>query len=259
MEETAGKIIYGKWLPPDLSSHGYAVDRLIFLLHILMFLLFVGWGIFFVYCMVKFRKSVHPKAQYEPIHGSLSKVVEIGVIVAELVLLFVLSLPAWAAYRIVPKDLKDPVKIRVVAQQFAWNIQYPGPDGKFGKSRADLVSDSNPIGLDPDDPDGKDDVTTINQLHIPKGKPIVVYIRSKDVIHSFFIPVLRVKQDAVPGMEVAIWFDAKQTGKYEIACAQLCGQGHYKMKGEVQIHEPDDFTKWLGSANATEEFEEKEN
>ncbi len=253
----AEPIKYGRWLPPDFSEHGHGIDNLIFLLHIVMLLLFVGWGIFYVYCLIKFRRSVHPKAEYKLIKGSASKVVEVAVIVVELCLLFGLSVPIWAEYRTVSKDIKDPVHVRVVAQQFAWNIHYPGADGKFGKTDPSKVSDANPMGRDMDDPDGKDDIEQLNNLYIPVDRDIVLDIQSKDVIHSFFVPILRIKQDAIPGMRIPIHFKAKKTGKIEIACAQLCGNSHFRMRGEVIIQTAEEFDKWASSANVVEEFDEE--
>ena len=106
------------------------------------------------------------------------------------------------------------------------------------------MSGDNPLGLDADDPDGKDDITTVNQLHFPVGKDVIVQISSKDVIHSFNIPVLRVKQDAVPGARIPIWFKATQPGHFELACAQLCGLGHYRMRADVLIDTPEEYAKW---------------
>ena len=106
------------------------------------------------------------------------------------------------------------------------------------------MSSDNPLGMDPDDPDGKDDITSVNQFHVPVGKDVIVQISSKDVIHSFNIPVLRVKQDAIPGGRIPIWFKATQAGHFELACAQLCGLGHYRMRADVLIDTPEEFAKW---------------
>jgi cytochrome c oxidase subunit 2 len=107
------------------------------------------------------------------------------------------------------------------------------------------MNPGNPLGLDQDDPNAKDDITTINALHVPVNKPIVVELTSKDVIHSFGIPVMRVKQDAIPGQKIPVWFEAKKTGNFEIACAQLCGLGHYRMRGYFFSEDPDKFEGWL--------------
>jgi cytochrome c oxidase subunit 2 len=148
--------------------------------------------------------------------------------------------------------------VRVVGEQFAWNIHYPGPDGKFGKTDIKLIDlQTNPLGLDRSDPDAKDDITTVNQLHLPVGKPAIVHLSSKDVIHSFNLTEFRVKQDAIPGVTIPLWFVPtittndmrKKLGQddfvYEIACAQLCGLGHYSMRGYVTIDTPESFQTWL--------------
>lgn len=140
----------------------------------------------------------------------------------------------------------NAVVIEVTAQQFAWTYRYPGPDGKFGRTDPRLIDDSagNPLGLDDRDPAARDDIVTTTFV-IPENRPVLAKIHSKDVIHSFFVPVLRLKQDAVPGMEVRIHFTANQTGKYEIACAELCGQLHYNMRSMMEVLSPSDFDNWL--------------
>lgn len=255
--------VYGLWLPPDASAQGARIDLLINLLHVFMVLLFVGWGIFMIYCLVRFRARAGHTAQYAPIHASLSKYLEVGVVLFEVFLLVVLSIPAWARLRVNLPDEKDAVVIRVVAQQFAWNIHYAGADGIFGRTDAKLMDESqNPLGIDPDDPHGKDDIKEINNLYIPEGKNVIVKLTSKDVIHCFWIPVLRVKQDAIPGMEVPIWFQAKlgtttpKDQPVDLACAQLCGLSHSTMRGMVHIMNEADFKARMASAGKEETFEE---
>jgi len=200
--------IYGWWLPPDVSVHGAKIDQLISVLHWFMLLLFVGWGIFFVWCLFRFRARPGHTALYAPVKAMATKYIEAAVVVVEVFLLFGLSTPVWLAYKNnVPEDAKA-LHVKIVAEQFAWNFQYAGKDGKFGKSDPALISGDNPLGVDPEDPDGKDDITSVNQFHVPVHTPVVVEISSKDVIHSFNIPVLRVKQDTIPGQKIPIWFEA---------------------------------------------------
>ena len=139
----------------------------------------------------------------------------------------------------------EAVVVRVVAEQFAWNVQYPGPDGKFGRTDVNLVAADNPLGLDRRDPAAKDDVTTINQLYLPVDRPVVVHLSSKDVIHSFGLYEMRVKQDAVPGLSIPVWFIPNRIGEYEITCSQLCGLGHFRMRGFVNIQSAADYQKWM--------------
>jgi cytochrome c oxidase subunit 2 len=240
MDQITGS--YGFWLPMDISAHGAAIDRLMSVVHWFMFLLFVGWGAFYVYCLIRFRARAGHGASYAPVKGIFTKYIEAAVVVVEVILLFGLSTPVWFKYKGAPTG--DAQHIRLVAEQFAWNFQYPGKDGKFGRTDVSLVSSENPLGLDPEDPAGKDDIVTVNQMHLPQGKSTVVDITAKDVIHSFNIPVLRVKQDAIPGQKVPVWFEATQPGHFELACAQLCGLGHYRMRADVLVDTPADFAKW---------------
>lgn len=243
------------------STQGPAIDHVISLTHWLMLILFVGWGIFFIYTLIRFRSSKNTKAEYSGVKNHYSSYLEAGVAVIEVALLFGFAFPIWASrVNDVPID-KEAVQIRVVGQQFAWNIHYPGPDGVFGNSSVDLVDEAeNPIGLDRSDDFAKDDVVTVNQLHIPVNTPINISLSTKDVIHSFSLTELRVKQDAIPGMEIPVWFEATMTteeflkttigtgreGKgFEIACAQLCGLGHYRMKGFLTVHNDEGYSAWL--------------
>lgn len=250
---------YGPHLPPAVYATDYAKDgdSLINILHLFMIVLFVGWGVFFVYCLVKYRARPDRRASSTLIKAKISKYVEVGVAIFEAALLIGLAIPVWAEVKIdFPTDEENPVRVRVVAEQFAWYFQYPGPDGEFGKIAPEhLDPATNPLGLDPNDPKGQDDVTA-GELHFPVQRPVIAELTSKDVIHSFFIPVLRVKQDVIPGMRIPVWFRAKETGNYEIACSQLCGNNHYSMRALMTIHESEDaFEQWLVE-QAPEEFDE---
>jgi cytochrome c oxidase subunit II len=226
--------------------------------HVFMLILFVGWGGFFLYCLVRFRRSRNQVADYAGVKSHRSTYLEIGVAVVEAVLLFGFAIPLWAARVDRRPPDNEALVVQVTAEQFAWNIHYAGPDQVFGRTDLKLIDvQANPLGLDRSDPAAKDDVTTLNQLYLPVNKPIVVKLRSKDVIHSFGVPELRVKQDAVPGFTIPLWFIPTvtteemrtRTGKpefqYEIACAQLCGLGHYRMRAFVTVQTAEDFQKWL--------------
>jgi len=233
-------------LPPIYSVNGHEVDDLIIWTHWLMLILFVGWGIFFTIALIKFRKGKHPKANYKGVQNHYNTVIEVAVIVIELVLLVGFSMPGWAKRNMQFPDPSKAVIIRVVAEQFAWNIHYAGVDGIFGKTGAEfMVSGTNPLGIDPNDEAGKDDIFNLNQFTIPVNKPIVVELSSKDVIHSFGLPVMRVKQDAMPGEMIPIWFEAAKTGNFHIACGQLCGIGHYRMKGYLNVKSEEEYASWM--------------
>lgn len=198
---------YGFWLPPQVSAHGHQIDNLINIVHYFMAVLFIGWGAFFAYCLFSYRQRAGRAARYEPVKAKISKYSEIGVGIFEAFLLLALSMPVWANYKNDPPAKDERLEIRAIGEQFQWDFHYPGKDGIFGRTRADLIDTaSNPVGLDDTDPNAKDDIWTINELHLPTATNIYVRITSKDVIHSFAIPTMRVKQDAIPGMEIPVWF-----------------------------------------------------
>jgi cytochrome c oxidase subunit 2 len=243
--------------PLNASTHGAQLDYITGLVHWLMLVLFVGWGLFFLYTLVRFRKSRNPVASYEGAKSHFSTYGEAAIALIEVILLVGFAVPIWAN-RVghVPKP-SEAVTVRVMAQQFAWNVQYPGPDGVFGRVRP--TEGSSTIELDPSDPAGKDDILTLNQLHLPVGKTALIELTSRDVIHSFFLPYMRVKQDAIPGITIPVYFTpnlvtpaasqfpecAVKHECWEIACAQLCGASHYRMRGYMTIDTPESYAKWL--------------
>jgi cytochrome c oxidase subunit 2 len=195
--------------------------------------------------LIRFRRGANPRASYTGAKGKLAKSTEVGVAIVEFVLLLGFAIPAWAVrVRQFPSENEATV-VRVIGEQFAWNVQYPGRDGKFGRTDIKLVSPDNPIGLDRTDPNAKDDITTINQLNLPVDRPVLVHLSSKDVVHSFGLYEMRVKQDAVPGMQIPVWFTPTRIGEYEITCSQLCGLGHFRMRGFVTIQSAADYGTWM--------------
>jgi cytochrome c oxidase subunit II len=232
-------------MPIQASTHAAELDQMSVLVHWLMLIMFVGWAAFFVFVLFRFRKSAHPNASYTGAKGKISKGTEIAVAVVEVILLVFYAIPAWAKrVKAFPSE-SEAVVVRVIGEQFAWNIQYPGPDGRFGRTDINLVSADNPIGIDRRDPAAKDDITTINQLNLPVDRPVLVHLSSKDVIHSFGLFEMRVKQDAIPGMTIPVWFIPNRIGEYEIACSQLCGLGHFRMRGFITIQSDADYKKWF--------------
>jgi len=244
---------YGFGLPINISAHGGEIDKLIRIFHVFMLVLFVGWLIYFVIALVQFRAKKDSKALYHNKHYKLPTWIEVFVALFEAFLLVGFSFPIFHQFRFDMPKASESVVIRVVAEQFAWNIHYAGKDGQFGESMPKLISTENPIGLDQNDPAAKDDITTINQLNIPVNKPIIVQLSSKDVIHSFALPVMRVKQDTIPGQQIPVTFEAIDTGKFEIACAQLCGLGHYRMRGFFNVMTQSEFDKWIDSQTPKQE------
>jgi len=235
-------------LPPLASSHGHEIDLIIYLVHLLMAILFIGWGVFVIVALFRFSKLFNPKANYKGVQSHVSSKIEVAVVIIETILLLGFSIPFWNKQVNAYPERTDTVEVRVNAEQFAWNVHYPGEDGLFGNTDIKFFDkQANPMGIDPDDPNAKDDFTTINQLHLPVGRPAIVHLTSRDVIHSFFLPEMRVKQDIIPGMSIPTWFIPTKTGKYEIACAQLCGLGHYRMRGFLTIHPETEYDQWLAS------------
>ena len=245
-------------LPALASEHGGRLDAMLAWIHVVMLALFVGWGAFFVYLLVRFRRSRNPVADYEGTKSHMSSYLEGLVVVLEVIFLVGFSFPLWAErVRDFPSE-EEAVAVRIVAEQFAWNIHYPGPDGVYGRTSIDLIDvAANPLGVDASDPAGADDIVTLNQLHLPVDKPAMIRLTSKDVIHGLALQEMRVKQDAVPGIDVPVWFvptvttaemreiKQKPTYNYEIACAQLCGLTHYRMRGFLTVHEQADFDAWI--------------
>jgi cytochrome c oxidase subunit 2 len=231
--------------PVQASTHAAEVDQMTVLVHWLMLVLFIGWGLFFIFVLFRFSKRANPVASYTGAKGKISKGLEVAVAIIEVLLLVFYAIPAWAKrVKAFPSE-SEAVVVRVVAEQFAWNIHYPGPDGKFGRTSISLISADNPLGLDRRDPDAKDDITTINQLNLPIDRPVLVHLSSKDVIHSFGLYEMRVKQDAIPGMNIPVWFIPNRIGEYEIACSQLCGLGHFRMRGFITIQSAAAYQKWF--------------
>ena len=208
------------WLPENVSSYGADVDWLFQFIYaitgITALLVFAALIAF----LVMYRDRPGRKATYT--HGnSTLEVVWTIVPALILVVLTFLSVPAWSKIKMqIPAG---DVVVQVTAKQFNWQVAYPGPDGKFGTA---------------------DDKTFLDEMHVPVGKKIRVNLRSQDVIHSFFVPQFRIKQDAVPGREIGAWFDAMKPGKYEWPCAELCGFGHSGMRGWIYVHTPEEYAKW---------------
>ena len=248
-------------LPINAASHGLMIDNMISWVHWVMLILFVGWGIYLIIAVIKFNAKSNPQADYHGVQSHFSHYIEYGVLIIEAFLLIGLSIPLYAQLKTALPNDNDVHHIRVVAQQFAWNIHYPGFDGKFGKTNINLVDEeSNPIGLDRSSSFGADDIVSINQMHLPVNKQVMIHLSSKDVIHGFGIPEMRIKQDAIPGMTIPFFFTPTITSAdflnkikgtlregmgYEIACAQLCGNSHYRMRGYVTVETEAEYDAWL--------------
>ena len=232
-------------LVDNASEHGFQIDQMMEFVHWIMAILFIGWGTFFVFTLIRFHRSRNPKADYHGVRSHASSHLEFMVVLAEAVLLLGFAIPIWGKRVNGPRPTENVERIRVVAEQFRWNFHYSGSDGQFGRQAAKFVSASNPLGLDPSDPAGRDDLVSSNELHLPLNKSVVLDITSKDVIHSFSLHAMRIGQDAIPGTTSPIWFRPIKAGTYELVCAQLCGSGHYAMRATVVVDPPGAYADWL--------------
>jgi cytochrome c oxidase subunit 2 len=213
-----------------------------------MIVLFVGWIAYFAYTLFRFHRSRNPKADYIGVKNHASNYIEGAVVVVEAVLLIGIASPLWTrAVDKFPKESESTV-IQIVGQQFLWNARYPGKDGILGRQNMNFVSSTNTFGIDPTDPNGKDDAEVQSEFHVPVNKPVIAYISSRDVIHSFKLIAMRVTQDAIPGMRIPAHFKPVKEGRYQINCAQLCGNSHSAMTaGMLVVESQEAFDKWLAS------------
>lgn len=232
------------WFPPQISEHGDAIDAQFFNTLIVVAIGFILSQVALGYYVWRYRDGANRRVIYT--HGNAKiEMVTTAVTAITFVTLAILGQRVWAQLHLQGMP-EGAVKVEVTAQQFAWNIRYPGPDGEFGRTVSRLINDQiNPVGLDPRDPASKDDVVTLNRMAIPVNRDILLTLRSKDVTHSFFVPALRFKQDTTPGLAIPGRFKAMKTGEYEIACAELCGLQHYKMKGFLMVMSDQEFEAWL--------------
>jgi cytochrome c oxidase subunit 2 len=230
------------WFPPPISQHGQAYDAqfnaTLWVTGVIFFLAQVALG----YAIIKFRdkggtaKYSHGNNVLEVVWTSATALLFIGLVLA--------GTRIWAAVHF-DEAPADALRIEVMSKQFAWAFRYAGPDGKFGRTDLKQINDQggNPFGIDEKDPAGKDDITSAS-IKVPAGKPVLLILRSRDVIHNFFVRELRLKQDIVPGMEIPFHFQADQIGVYEVPCSELCGLGHHQMRTTLEVMSPENFEKW---------------
>ncbi len=239
-------------LPELASANGQAVDNLIVYVHWLMLALFIGWILYFGYVLFRFNNARAPKADYQGSKSKIPSYVELIIVAVEAVLLLAFAVPLWGKNVSHFPTPEESTVVQIVAQQFAWSARYPGPDGKFGRQDMNLVADNNVFGIDPTDPAGKDDIQILNEIHVPVNKPVLIYLSSKDVIHSLKLVAMRLTQDAIPGLRIPCTFTPTKIGRYQIECAQLCGGGHAAMAGGfVVVQSAEDYAAWLKSKSGS--------
>ena len=241
------------WFPPDISAHGHAIDQQFLLTLIITGIIFIMAQLGLAYFVWRYRdRGDGRKATYS--HGN-NKLEATWTIAAAIIFigLNLMGYHIWAGIHFMGAE-PGATQIEVWGQQFAWYFRYPGPDGKLGPTHVDKINDAmgNFLGIDREnDEASKDDIVTPT-LAIPVNHPVQLTLHSKDVTHSFFVRELRMKQDLVPGMAIPIHFTATQTGRYEIACAELCGLGHYRMRAFLEVLSEEDYQAWLRKMTAAQ-------
>lgn len=240
----------GWWFPQAISTHAAAMDRQFNITWAVIAVAFLLVQIALGMVVWRFRAKGAGRASYSQ-GNARTEVVLMAITALVFIALAVTGQRVWANLQL-NQAPPDAVQVEVTAQQFLWNFRYPGADGRFGMTNPKLFDDSDnsvgarpgPLGIDPKDPAGKDDVVA-GLMVVPVNRPINVTLRAKDVTHDFFVPALRLKQDAVPGLKINIHFTATREGRYEIACAELCGQLHYQMRAYLEVKSQAEFETWL--------------
>ena len=236
------------WMPPNGALHGIAIDRLMWWNLVALTALFLLAHVFLLAAMFRRKRASSENSGFSRKH----ELIPLALLTLIYAWMAVSAQQLWARIRYqgaAPRALQ----VEVTGEQFQWYFRYPGPDGKFGATKPQLQDPSGggeaALGLDPADPASKDDIVA-GTMYVPVNREIEVILRAEDVIHSFFVPAMRFKQDAVPGIAIHMHFTPITTGDYEIACSQLCGLGHYKMHGILRVVSQEEFDKWLAVREA---------
>ena len=235
------------WSATPVASNWGSIDNIIVITSVITGIFFVGITLFVVYALVKFRhrgpsENGQHQASYEPdskkLEWWLTGITTVGICV--------LLAPGLVVYDDFVHVPEGATEVEVVGKQWMWSFRLPGEDGKLGHAKVKLIGMDNPFGLDPDDPNGQDDLLiNTNVLHLPIDKPVKMVLRSLDVLHNFYVPQIRAKMDMVPGQVSYFWFTPTKEGRYEILCAEYCGVAHYNMKGHMIIDSAENYQAWL--------------
>lgn len=236
--------VLSPWYLTPLASNWSMIDLTIDITFWVTGFVFVTVNAFMAYCVIRFRYNKNKRAAYQPENKKLeiwlTAVTAIGVAA-----MLAPGLIVWADIVTVPEDAHE---VEAVGQQWHWSYRLPGDDGKFGNIEARFVTDDNPFGMDSDDPHGQDDrLIESNQVHLPIDKPVKFNLRSKDVLHNFTVTQFRVKMDLVPGLVTYLWLTPTRPGEYEVLCEELCGIGHFAMRGRVFVDEQADYDAWYAA------------
>jgi len=229
------------WFTP-IASHWSSIDDTIHITFWVTGFVFVAVNLFLAYVVLRYRHKKQQRAHYEPENKKLEWWL-IGLTTLGIVSMLAPGLVVWAKFVNVPEDASE---FEVISQQWHWSYRFPGKDGVLGTVSTRFIDDANPFGLNPDDPHGRDDVLVSSQeVHLPLGKPVKARLRSKDVLHNFAVAELRVKMDMVPGMVPYLWFTPTRAGKYDVLCQELCGVGHFTMRGRLVLEDEAAYQAWL--------------
>jgi cytochrome c oxidase subunit 2 len=242
---TVGTVLFhfmSPWWWTEIASNWGIIDTTIQITFVVTGIVFVAVLLFTAYCVFRYRYRKDRRSEYKPedpkLEWWLTGLTSVGVVI-----MLAPGLFAWNQFVTVPENASA---FEVVAQQWNWRFRFPGKDGVLGTSDARNINDDNPFGLNPNDPNGQDDVLIDDsELHLPLGQPVQVLLRSIDVLHDFYVPEFRAKMDMVPGMITFFWFEPTRTGTFDILCFELCGIGHHEMRGTVVIEAASDFEAWL--------------
>ncbi|MEP6868119.1 MAG: cytochrome c oxidase subunit II, partial [Novosphingobium sp.] len=230
------------WWQTPIAANWGLIDSALHITLLICAVAFVSLNLFLAYSLMRYRHRPGSRARYEPENASLEKRLTFWTAIG-IAGMLAPGLVAWSKFVTVPNDASV---VEAIGQQWLWTFRFPGPDGVLGTAAVGNMTADNPFGLDPRDPFGRDDILVeANELHLPLGKPIKMVLRSKDVLHDFYVPQFRARMDLVPGIVTYFWMTPTKPGTYEILCAELCGTGHYAMRGKVIVQSRKEFDHWL--------------
>jgi len=243
---TVGTVLFhfmSPWWWTEIASNWGFIDTVIQITFVVTGIVFVAVLLFTAYCVYRFRYQKDRRSEYKPEDHKLEWWLT-GLTAGGVAIMLAPGLVAWNDFVTVPEDA---AVFEVVGQQWNWRYRFPGQDGVLGTSDVQNITDDNPFGLNPDDPNGQDDILVDDsELHLPIGQPVQALLRSIDVLHDFYVPQFRAKMDMVPGMITYFWLTPTRTGTFDILCFELCGIGHHEMRGTVVVEAQADFEAWLG-------------
>ena len=246
--------LFNPWGATPAASNWSSIDSTLLLTFAVTGLFFIAVSLFLAYCIIRFRHKEGQKAHYEPENKKL----EWWLMVVTSIGICGLLAPGLFVYNEFVHAPDNATEVEVVGQQWSWSFRYPGEDGKLGEADPRWITPDNQFGINPDDQNGQDDILVRgNEAHFAVAQPVKILLRSKDVLHNFYVPPFRAKMDMIPGQVSYFWVEPTETGRYEILCAEYCGVGHYNMRGHVVVDESTDFDMWLAQQPTFSELQKK--